>query len=259
MSRAGGEVATLGVDWSGAADAGRKIAAARLVWAGDRARLDWLVFPFGKIGPAEVAARFAGWLDSTDVAVAGLDFCFDLAAESMPAGAPRTGPRDFGRFVAANYPTPELFRAAVQPERRRLTDRLTSAPFAPTNWRMYRQTYWGLRALAGVTWPVPPWDDPGPRTLVEILPASVARSLVGRLAYKGGTDAARAGRAAILAALGERYRFEADASQSAQLLGDPGGDSLDAVLGAVGAWHARRVNFATGAKDLRGEGWIYAP
>ena len=251
--------ATLGVDWSGAADAGRKIAAARLVWTGARARLDWLTRPFGKAGPAEVAAKFAGWLDSTAVAVAGLDFCFDLAAESMPAGAPRTGPRDLGRFVADHYPTPERFRDAAKPERRRLTDRLTSAPFAPTNWRMYRQTYWGLRALADTNWPVPPWDAPGPRTLVEILPAAVARGLVGRRAYKGKTAAALAGRAALLAALGGRYGLAPDAAAREGLLSDAGGDSIDAVLGAVAAWHALRSGFATGVDDLNGEGWIYAP
>ena len=139
----------IGVDWSGAAQAGQKVWAAA-VYCSERnpPKLEFVRRPFVGFDAAGVATRFANWLASEPFVAAGLDFCFGVSRSHLVKGLPRTGPADLGRWIAENYPTPQDFKAALGREDKRVTDRKCGSPFAPTNLRMFRQAYWGLRALA---------------------------------------------------------------------------------------------------------------
>lgn len=252
----------LGVDWSGAKQAGQKILAARIEFGPKEARLTAIWRPFDGQGRrvADVAARFAGWLEGEAFDVAGLDFCFGVSREHAIPGMPRTGPAALGVWVEENYPTPEAFKAALGPERKRATDGASSAPFAPTNLRMFRQTYWGLRALARLNVPVLPWSPSGNRVVVEILPAHVAKSLCPGCRYKGRTEDARGERRRLLDAAKAACRLVVSAENEQMILSDHEGDALDAVLAAIAAGAAKQRGFVGAPPDAAssGEGWIYS-
>ena len=181
----------LGIDWSGAAKAGKKVWAARIEFGGTAgSRLTFVQRPFShKPKAADVAADFAGWLQTQRLDVAGLDFCFGVSREHALEGMLTDGPSTLGPWLAKHYPTPERFKVALGREIKRKTDRDRNSPFAPTNLRMYRQTYWGIRALSGVR-PILPWNPVGPRAVVEILPAHIVSKLCPRCRYKGRTQEA---------------------------------------------------------------------
>lgn len=118
----------LGIDWSGAAKAGKKIWAAMLRVESGRMRVVWLNQPFRAFDAANVAARFAAWLQENDFVVAGLDFCFGISTSHQLQDLPRGGPIEVGSWVAANFPTPESFKAALGREAKRNTDIARKSP-----------------------------------------------------------------------------------------------------------------------------------
>jgi hypothetical protein len=252
----------LGVDWSGSAQAGRKVWAARLEFGQAEARLAslWQPFAGGPARAADVAARFAGWLEGQTFDVAGLDFCFGVARQHALPGMPRTGPAALGLWIEEQYTTPEDFRAALGTECRRETDRVSGSPFAPMNLRMYRQTYWGLRALAGLRIPILPWGAPGDRSVIEILPAHVARILCPGCRYKGRTGDAREARRQLLGTVRSACHLRVSPETEQAILADHEGDALDAVLAGIAAGAAKRRGFADVPDEAAqsGEGWIYS-
>jgi hypothetical protein len=251
----------LGVDWSGSVHAGKKVWVAALLFDSGGARLEFVRRPFPTgLDAAGVAAGFAGWLEAERFDAAGLDFCFGIARGHGVAGMPTTGPADLGRWLAACYPTPEEFKTALGPERKRSTDRVRRSPFAPTNLRMFRQTYWGLRALAAVILPVLPWSSSAERVVVEVLPAHVASVLCPGCRYKGPGSQASAERRRLLAAAVSAARLEVPAEAERVLLDDAEGDALDALLAALATAVARASNFAGPPSEAAesGEGWIYS-
>ncbi len=225
----------LGVDWSGGRAARKKVWAAR-VDLEERALLR-LWRPFADCGgPEQVAAAVPRWLEEEPFDVVGFDFCFGLARSHMQQlDLPVEGPAAVGRAFTARFRSADDFKWAVGPERRRATDVARGTTFAPTNLRMYRQTYWGLRMLAGLDAPIPPWSF-GERSVVEVFPRHVRRAL-GR-------------------ALGLRIRPE-DRAAIAQ---DREDDALDAVLAALAAGAALARGFVGAPPDAAssGEGWIYS-
>jgi hypothetical protein len=252
----------LGVDWSGSAQAGKKVWAARLDFDETEARVQslWQPFEDEKGGAAGVAARFAEWLEGQTFDVAGLDFCFGVAREHVVPSMPRTGPAALGLWLEEHYGTPDAFRAVLGQERRRETDRASRSPFAPTNLRMYRQTYWGLRALARLRLPILPWGPPGQRVVIEILPANVAMALCPGCRYKGRTEDAREARRQLLDAARASCRLMVPLAAEQAILADHEGDALDAVLAALAAGAAMRQGFSGVPADAApsAEGWIYS-
>jgi hypothetical protein len=146
----------------------------------------------------------------------------------------------------------DAFKAAVAPEKRRQTDIERRSPFCPTNLRMYRQTFWGLCALAPLVRPVPPWRF-GDGAVVEILPADVGRKL--GVAEKLSARARQ--RAVDALAI---HGIELSASDRDAIVADTEGDALDAVFAAVAASGARANGFAGAPSTAAssGEGWIYS-
>ena len=106
-----------------------------------------------------------------------------------------------------------------------------------------------------------------PRVGLEGYPALLARELVGAVSYKSDdrqrqTPAREQARQAIVDALRAgrtrlAVRLEADRVQCRQLVADPAGDALDAVLCLVqAAWAAVRPSYGLPAGIDPLEGWI---
>ncbi len=225
----------LGVDWSGGRAARRKIWAARIDLDERELLRAWRPFTDCP-GPEAVAAALPTWLDEERFDVSGFDFCFGLARRHMhQLDLPVEGPIALGRALVTRFDGADDFKGAVGPERRRATDVARGTTFAPTNLRMYRQTYWGLRALAGVDAPVPPWSF-GERPVVEVFPRHVRR------------------------ALGEDLGLTIRAEDRAVIAQDREDDALDAIHAAIAAGAALADGFASAPPDAAssGEGWIYS-
>jgi len=248
----------LGVDWSGSEKAFKKIWCSKIEFGSGGACLREVQKPFSSQGPASISSHFAQWLEAQEFDVAGLDFCFGLNAQHLQSLAlPNLGPVTLGARIVERWSTPEAFRAAVGAERKRETDRLQAAPFAPTNLRMFRQTYWGLVALARHREVPPPWKYGVRRNVVEVLPAQVARMIAPGRSYKERTG--QAARRALVSEVERACRLSIADELRSVLIGDPDGDAIDAVLAAIAAGSARAYAFI-GAPDSAvgtGEGWIF--
>jgi hypothetical protein len=244
----------IGIDWSGARHAGRKILVAELRFVPHGARLEKLERPFAADTFPDITDRVAGYLERIDFEAAGLDFCFALA----PADAEFSGrhPAEAARILTERY-DPHSFRTRYGPERRRTTDTAVKAPFAPTNLRMFRQTYWGIRTLgvlAAASFPIVPWEPWQRRALAEVLPAHLAVQLIGRVPYKGRDE--RSNRALLMSRLCELVRLELGAGHHERLVADPSGDGIDALLAAVTAG-AASVQTDRHPRTSPSDGWIY--
>lgn len=148
---------------------------------------------------------------------------------------------------------PRYFREAAGPEAKRQVDQRNRAPFAPTNLRMFRQTWLGLCALGETNAVFPPWQpaEEGRLAVVEVLPAQVARALGGGT-YKG-RDAVAA-RAALLDAAKHRCGLQVPEELERQILADAEGDALDAVFAALAAASAWATGFRAPSSP---EGFIF--
>jgi hypothetical protein len=254
----------IGIDWSGSMSAGAKIWAAVLVPDAGRLRLERLVRPFAAAPARELVLRdFAGWLGSevrrVDATAVGLDFCFSLPpTQARALGAASDSPRDLALRLAA-LATPDEFRRAAGREERRATDVQCLAPFAPTNLRMFRQTYLGIRCLGTLpaTFALRPWEvaDDGRVVVVEVLPANVVRTHLAGGFYKGRSEGARCARSRLIRQIGERFDLRVQSDDAGMIEQDCEGDAIDAVLAGLVALSARRSEPPVG--DVPPGGRIY--
>jgi hypothetical protein len=228
-----------------------------------------------------VAARFAAWLAeearwAEGRLAVGVDFALSLSETHLrQLGLLRQalrGPAVLGRnlherFVGQSGDFTEAaarFRETVGKERPRATDCYRAEPQLPTSARTYRQTFFGLCAVAHVHAGFPPWDPPqsGKPSIVEVRPAHVARAVLGVCSYRDDDrdGVARASvRAGILRTLRAAAKLEFEMEQAAQIVEDGHGDHLDAVLAAAGVAAAWSDGFVgVPANVPRSEGWIYS-
>ena len=263
---AGAGARAVGLDWSGSRAAGRKIWQAHLnVTQHRKIVLAVLNQPFvAQVAPASVRSAFAGWFASLRADVVGIDFCFGLhrahakrvCAAAGVSASPSVDPMQLGSIVARHFPTPDALRSACAPERKRETDLVGRAPFAPTNLRMFRQTWLGLVCLA--TLPplsIAPWACKSEPVVVEVLPASVARARGSDGGYKGRSPEARAGRVALVAAIEALVAVRS--AEREQLVADGEGDAIDALLAALAVLRAHQQGFVPPTRPVLDEGWIY--
>lgn len=122
-------------------------------------------------------------------------------------------------------------------------------------------------AAAGVTVPGLAGGDPA-RIALEAYPALLARQVLGRESYKNDaaakqTPARRRARARLVSALSRAevpgHRLEGDCGLLRELVRDPSGDALDAVLAAVQAaraWRLRMRHYGLPEQVDPIEGWI---
>jgi hypothetical protein len=236
----------LGIDFSGASDAGAKI------WVATAQRQDGplviedcrpaMQLPAGARAPREALAALRAHIIAEADTIAGCDFPFSLPADLVKA-------RDWRHFALdfkQRYPTPLDFhdlchQATGGIETKRRTDREDRTPFNSFNLRLYRQTWWGIGHLLAplvaqkqaIIWPQMP-KRPRRPLLIEVCAACSLIRLDHYPSYKGRLLKHRRARAGILDLLIARDWLAPPKRRLRSLLLDnTGGDALDAVIGAV--------------------------
>jgi hypothetical protein len=251
-----------GVDFSGAKHPASKLWIARLAFtpSGMKIHLRDVICIADRVGrnaPPDVTYAALRDLLTADLPLTvtrwiGMDFPFSLpraliAQDSWTA---------FAHSFADTYPTADaLYHAgrAFAHEPRRDTDRESRPPFAPTNLRMYRQTYYGIRdVLAPLSrdprvaiFPLHGQDAHAPITLFEICPSLTLPRLAHALGlhkfapYKGKTAAHAANRADIVDRVIEQVLSLRTTDHDAlreRLIADAEGDGIDAILAGIDTW-----------------------
>jgi hypothetical protein len=250
-----------GVDFSGARLAGRTTWVARLEpTPGGPLRLTELARLEDLCGSAErgpALAFLVRLIADSQRALWALDFPFGLPIEVMGDGVRWEDQLAFldGWGDDAYGVGVECLRRARRlggPNHiRRLTDREAQAPFDCYHYRIIYQTFHGMRDVLGPlrrdrATAVLPFQyrrlAEARRVLVEACPASTLRRLgLPHQNYKSSDPPPLAGRfrrvrRRILEGLAGRVQIRP--GRQRDLLGDPGGDALDALLAAVGAAQA---------------------
>jgi hypothetical protein len=259
----------LGVDFSGANDAGRKIWIAECKRRrGNQLELIHLrpaaALEGGGMAPSVAIAALARHIIRDPDTIAGCDFPFTLPKAVFDRASWESFVADFARRFA----DPDSFRRwallrANGRELRRAADRDARTPFNSYNLRIYRQTWWGIAhliaplVLSGAAI-VRPFQKLAPRAiLIEACPACTLKRIGVYPAYKGRTGPHRLERKAVLEKLIALGLLERPSPKIRRILLDnAGGDALDAVIAAIGA--ARADITAEPSPDQRIEGVIYS-
>jgi len=273
-----------GVDFSGAALAGRNIWIARCKpTGGPRLRLEALD-RLGDLAGSEAREPALKWLVSRITqsrnSLWAMDFPFGLPVEVAVAGSMwtdqmaavrnwRGGAKDFGhecvrRALALGGPM----------HIRRETDRLVRTPFDCYHYRIIYQTFHGMRdvlsPLAGhAGTAIAPFPSVSlaraDRIVIETCPASTLKRLgLPHQNYKqpaGGplTSLRRRNRRRLIEGL--RPWLEMSPTHVSRMMRNPGGDALDAAIAAVGGYTGwRAADHAAIAAHPRyaREGFVYA-
>ena len=260
----------LGVDFSGANDAGRKIWIAECKRGrGNRLTLIDLrpaaELPGGGVDPRAAIAALAAHIVREPGTIAGCDFPFTLPLAVIDRPSWEAFVADF----ADRFADPDAFRAWVLRraggrELRRAADRMAKTPFNSYNLRIYRQTWWGIAHLLGpllhaghaIVRPYQPIPAKPHPIVIEACPASSLKSIGFYPAYKGRSGAHRLERKAVLRKLiASGFLEPPNAGIQRILLDNVGGDALDAVIAAVATAHAAIAQDPD--HDQRIEGIIY--
>ncbi|HKZ87399.1 MAG TPA: DUF429 domain-containing protein [Anaerolineae bacterium] len=239
-----------GIDFSGAADAGKCIWIASGTIDSGRLHIDACrradTLPGSSHERDVCLAALCSLIMAEKACAVGLDFPFSLPKDLIQTRS-WTG---FIRSFPNRYPTPRRFRAACvraanDRERKRATDIECRAPFSPYNLRLYRQTYHGIRDVLrplvqkGQVCVLPMQRaQSGKPWLLEICPASTLKRLDLYVPYKGATSAHRRARRRILAGLQRENGLSLAPVLRPVLIGEPGGDALDSVIAAYAAYRA---------------------
>lgn len=251
----------IGVDFSGAALAGRNIWLARCAVRAGALRLSALEHLEDLCGSAmrDVAyAHLIAQIQASRDALWGIDFPFGLPIElglgdwkdQLDAVARWTDSANaFGRHCCDR-----AMQAVQKLHTRRDTDVETRTPFDCYHYRIIYQTFHGMRDVL-----IPLIRDPGTcvlpfqvddlagarRIVVEACPGSTLRRLsLPFNRYKQNkpgeveTKYVKV-RKTILAGLESRIALDRSAIKT--IMNNPGGDALDAVIAAVGVWDAWRA------------------
>ena len=238
----------LGIDFSGAADAGRKIWIAQGTIRRGRLHVESCRSAVDLFGcaarPESSCAALVAYLRQLGPSAVGCDFPFSLPAQTIP----ETTWAAFLRGFTTRYPGAAAFHTRTHRqwgEPRRACDRAAATPFAPNNLRLYRQTYHGI---GGVLAPLVAAGDaralplqaprPGIPWLLECCPASALKALGLYRPYKGTRADQLRQRLHILQGLSAAGLAQVPGELRRTLLTQSGGDALDSV---VAAWIAFRT------------------
>ena len=259
----------IGIDFSGATDAGRKIwLAVGHEWQGSL-HIDWCFraadLPDGGEDRDTALRAVCSFLLGQRAAIAGCDFPFALHRSQMNSV-------DWQSWLVQNVApqkSADNWREALRGERelRRATDNEMKTPMAPLNLRVYRQTFHGLRGLLhplvqqGAC--VLPMMTAQPESLwlVETCPASALKKAELYAPYKGAAMELNLMRERIVQTWQARYSLQMSPALEEKLIEDTGGDALDSVLAAWITWRIvnGRVDLtALPGSDYAVEGRVYA-
>ena len=240
----------LGVDFSGAVDAGRKIwiAEAFVVPAGDATKalaIQDVRSVAARSGGAKARqkamAALVDCLGQAQDAVVGIDAPFSLPVECL---GQQPNWMDWLAAFPQRYATAEAFQASIRAachgrEPRRACDRRAKTPFSPINLRLYRQTYHMLRdvlhpLVVGGRAAAVPFMPPtaGQVVLAETCPASFLKANGLARPYKGGSKAHSRAREDLVNHL-ESMNILVSPGQSEVMRKNSDGDALDAVICAA--------------------------
>jgi hypothetical protein len=256
----------LGLDFSGAIDAGRKIWIAE----GRAARggleilscLPAAELPGGAVERDAALPALRRFIAGLGPAIVGCDFPFSLPRALI-------GATSWTSFIAAfGHANADAFRAhcrGLSPgiEPKRLTDVESKTPWCAFNIRLYRQSHHGMAdllrplvtAAEAVALPFQPADD-GLPWLIETCPASALRHFGWRGSYKG--PGLRDQRRRILARLIEAGLLRALPSPlERRVLENAGGDALDSIIAALAAAASLQEIVAGGGDGDLLEGRVY--
>ncbi len=266
-----------GVDFSGAADAGKRI---------------WITKGFAASGRLEVlaCARADNWLQVPTERRACLTALVDYVAQAGPSifgfdfpfalPISITQGEDWQFFISAfarRFPDADSFRRDCysiatrtgdgRKELKRQTEIETRAPWSAYNVRLYRQTFYGIRDVLSplvmsnqaCVLPITPAAASLP-WLVEVCPACSLKRFGLYVSYKGRGEERRTARAQILGSLEKMaILLLEDANIRQIIVDDEGGDALDSALAAWAAWQALGQISAQvdHEEDYKVEGFVY--
>lgn len=239
----------VGVDFSGAKDAGRKI------WIAEGPMNDgpWSVescrpaseLPGGARDLPTALQALRNHLIYQDRALIGCDFPFGLPEELL-------GHADWAKFASGfseKYRSAEAFRQVCRgamsgKEIKRKTDCEAKTPFCAYNLRLYRQTYHGISGLLGplvesgrcIVMPMQERRDDA-SWVIETCPAStLKRATLYAPSYKGKNEGQRQRRYDLIASLvASRSLAPLSRSVKERVIEDREGDALDAIIAGLAA------------------------
>ncbi|HEX2495271.1 MAG TPA: DUF429 domain-containing protein [Gaiellaceae bacterium] len=255
----------VGVDFSGAVDAGRRIWIAEAHVLGEylsvRACYPARELPGSGTARDQALSALCELIASRPGTTFGID-----APLGLPAAVAGTDWHTLVQTFGSRYADAEAFKAAALAagggrELKRRTDRETATPFSAYNLRMYRQTFYALRDVVGPLKgraSVLPMDAPAPgqAQLVEVCPASTLAANGLGISYKGRTEAHRRGRRALVEWLVSSTPAAIPAAIRDLVVGDTGGDAVDALVAASAAGRAVSVPRPQETEYLL-EGFVY--
>lgn len=259
----------LGIDFSGARDAGKKIWIAEGKKTGGPLEMMTCMPASALPGSGKSAAAAIAALRQHIVAnprtVAGCDFPFALPFAHMRGKSWAAFLQEFPE----RYADPAMFyeichREAEGIEVKRQTDVTHKTPFNSYNLRMHRQTWWGIAHLlhplvaadAAVIRPQQRLRKDKP-VLIEICPACKLKQLGCYISYKGKTAQHRRARGQILEHLVEADLLAAPSRALRDLLlQNAGGDALDSVIGAISAARADLAAKEDAVERLEGRVYV---
>lgn len=242
-----------GVDFSGAANAGKKIWITSGVIEDCALRIEDCrraeALPRSRKDRDQCLTALRDFIRREHASVFGLDFPFALPRELIKENSWE----DFVLSFPDRYPNPEEFRktcraGAHNRELRRVTDKESDTPFSPYNLRLYRQTYFGIRDVLGPLVQdhlvcVLPMQSvlPGRPWILEVCPASTLKRQNLYKPYKGGSKKHYAARMRILEALeGTGVLPVPEPTLRPSILDNRDGDALDSVIAAFATFRALR-------------------
>lgn len=253
-----------GVDFSGAAKAGKKIWIATGAIEGDTLHIEACFraadLPRSGEDRDRCLTALRDLITGEEASAFGLDFPFGMPQALVTEDTWE----DFILSFADRYPEPEAFREACRTtatgsELKRVTDRESRTPFSPYNIRLYRQTYFGIRDVLGplvrdrlvCVLPMQP-AIPGRAWAMEICPASTLKRESLNGPYKGRSSGHQAARAHILGELERQAPLSIPAPLRPAILSDREGDALDSILAAYAVFRALRDpgGLAVGSNDV---------
>jgi hypothetical protein len=245
----------VGIDWSGARDAGRRAWVCRATGVDGEVHVSHLHRVADSAGRtvedlrAYVESEIIGPPGSRWI---GIDFPFSVTRGVIEH-------LDYGTWSAlvsaweARFPdalsfakecTKASLKISDKKEARRRTDFDARAPMSPWNLRLFRQTYHGMRLLRRLVAmqrvAILPWDRPdqGEVRVVEICPAAtLATAGEESRGYKGRRGAHAGRRRDLLGVARRSWGLSINRGLANVVISDCGGDALDAVLAAASTYH----------------------